>query len=290
MQNFIKSIFVIKEDGTVCPLVIREDQVQDNLYLCNYRIGENVWTERYEGISDVNCHCLKEIDMFFPEFDTLSLYLKGETSDILNSLFMENEVDYPIIGFFCLEYSTLSFNPQRHLELDETYILNQKLPEGSFPNLQAYEYFPLIKERFPFEGDFDAKTSEFMYRLHSHSREWNEDAWYACDFNERVYGSKGGVMYRKDKYDYTLDGDEECDEECLDAFRHLHTFQRILTNVRCLDAEETTAMINAYQHLIDEGNEKIVFLKNHCPNNETAMNDLKGRGPILEKKYAGTQF
>ena len=48
-------------------------------------------------------------------------------------------------------------------------------------------------------------------------------------------------------------------------------------------------MINAYQHLIDEGNEKIVFLKNHCPNNETAMNDLKGRGPILENKYAGTQ-
>ena len=83
MQNFIKSIFVIKEDGTVCPLVIREDQVQDNLYLCNYRIGENVWTERYEGVSDVTCRRLKENDMFFPEFDILSLYLNGETSDIL---------------------------------------------------------------------------------------------------------------------------------------------------------------------------------------------------------------
>ena len=73
MQNFIKSIFVIKEDGTVCPLVIREDQVQDNLYLCNYRIGENVWTERYEGMSDVNCRRLKENDMFFPEDITVYL-------------------------------------------------------------------------------------------------------------------------------------------------------------------------------------------------------------------------
>lgn len=289
MQNFIKSIFVIKEDGTVCPLVIREDQVQDNLYLCNYRIGENVWTERYEGISDVNCRSLKENDMFFPEFDILSLYLNGETSDILNSLFMENKIVYPILGFFCLEYFTLSFNPKRHLELDEIYILNGKLPEGSFPNLQAYEYFPLIKERFPLEEDFDAKTSEFMYRLHSHSREWNEDMWYSCGFNERVYGSKDGVMYRKDKYNHTLDDDKDCDEEWLDAFRHLYTFQRNITNVRCLDAEETTAMINSYQCLIDEGKEKIAFLKKHCSNNETAANDLKGRGPILEKKYAGTQ-
>ena len=202
---------------------------------------------------------------------------------------MENKIVYPILGFFCLEYFTLSFNPKRHLVLDEIYILNGKLPEGSFPNLQAYEYFPLIKERFPLEEDFDAKTSEFMYRLHSHSREWNENMWYSCDFDERVYGSKDGVMYRKDKYNHTLDDDKDCDEEWLDAFRHLYTFQRNITDVRCLDAEETTAMINSYQCLIDEGKEKIAFLKNHCSNNETAANDLKGRGPILEEKYAETR-
>ena len=90
-------------------------------------------------------------------------------------------------------------------------------------------------------------------------------------------------------YNHTLDDDKDCDEEWLDAFRHLYTFQRNITNVRCLDAEETTAMINSYQCLIDEGKEKIAFLKKHCSNNETAANDLKGRGPILEKKYAGTQ-
>jgi hypothetical protein len=90
-------------------------------------------------------------------------------------------------------------------------------------------------------------------------------------------------MYRKDKYAYTLDGDEECDEECLDAFRHLHTFQRILTNVRCLDAEETTAMINAYQHLIDEGNKRELRISAEFSKKVIAVKVLSGNATLPKK-------
>lgn len=280
MNDYIKALFAVKEDGNALPLVIKEAKKQEKKLLFTYKKASKVWTEEFY-INDFYdlCDYLIEGEYTFPNHEELSLYLKNEPSKNVEELLMSNGISNVIAGFVILEYYSNEFCAFNDCIVKEYKIYKHTDNFAHLPLIQSRELIPEIKEFYSCENDFDDEKNFEIKNLHIHNIPVLNGSYYieTDDVTRRtIYGCKHGKIYaRTNNFPESLqdfyceeyyNGYEEDKAEWENIYGHLESYYCTVNSMKYLDRSDFTKMIDSLeeckQNLIAEKEKQLEDVEN----------------------------
>lgn len=256
MNDYIKALFAVKEDGSVLPLIIEEAKTQDENLLFTYKKGSKVWTEEFYIYDfDSLWDCITENEYTFPKHDELSLHLKNKPSETVKELLTLNAISDVVVGFVISEYCSNEFCGCDDYTVKEIEVYKHTKKFEFLPTVQARKLIPEIKDFYSREKDFEYEENLEIRTLHIHGVPILNGSYYfeedSCT-RETTYGCKHGKIYMRTNNspenlifypEEYYDGYEEDEEEWDNTYGHLRTYCSTINTLRYLDNNDAAKMI-----------------------------------------------